>query len=710
MRGPTKVAFYAGRLLAVMLGVLLLAYLTGTPVAAQVPTPTPGQPDLTITKNDSADPVVTGESFTYTIEVRNDGSAGAQFVRMVDSTPAIFTIIGFATTRGSCVLVGPATGGDIDCDLGSLGTGPAAFATITITGYLTSGVDVSVDNSADVDPLNTIAESNEGNNTAIESTTVLGPTPTPTDTPTVTPTPTNTSTPTLTPTPTDTPTATPTNTPTATPTNTPTPTPTATPTSTPTDTPTATPTATATATATATPTATATATNTATATATATATTTATTTATATDTATPTATATATNTPIAPDLTITKSDSADPVATGETFTYTIEIRNEGPVGAAFVRMIDSVPAEFTIASFTTTRGSCVIVGSPTGGQLDCDLDDFGTGPAAFATITITGYLTSAVDLTVDNTAVADPVDVVSEQNESNNTAVEDTTVLGPTPTNTPSATPTATNTPTDTPTNTPTDTPTNTPTDTATPTETPTPTSTAASTATATSAPTDTPSATPTATDGATPSSATSTVTPTATGTVDGTSTPEPTGTSEPTATEEPASPPASFPHEALVVVIAQNLNPSVGDDVKLMVAVVETASAIAVDTTCIVQVQSQPGTDAGVDPMIITTGADGEASTTLHVGSTPGAVQVSAQCGDLDPVVITLEVAGVSGPASLPDAGVGVGDQSGMNGLLPATLLAASGMLLVASAFVRLRRDRRLHVEAFVPRMKPVF
>lgn len=144
----------------------------------------------------------------------------------------------------------------------------------------------------------------------------------------------------------------------------------------------------------------------------------------------------------------------------------------------------------------------------------------------------------------------------------------------------------------------------------------------------------------------------------------------------------------------------------------KLTVTVIETTGAVAVDTTCIVQVYSQPGTDAGVDPMVVTTGADGEASTTLHAGSTPGAVQVIVQCGDLDPVVVTVQVAGVSGPASLPDAGVGTGAGMSDTGalLLPVWLLAVSGALLVATAVVRLRRDRHLHVEAFVPRMKPLF
>ncbi|MBC7224753.1 MAG: DNRLRE domain-containing protein, partial [Anaerolineae bacterium] len=119
-----------------------------------------------------------------------------------------------------------------------------------------------------------------------------GPTPTPTNTPTVTPTPTASNTPTITPTPTDTdtPTVTPTPTDTATPTDTPTITPTPTETNTPTITPTPTetdtPTATATATHTHTPTSTATATHT------------------PTPTPSPTATATPTDTPVPPTVVV----------------------------------------------------------------------------------------------------------------------------------------------------------------------------------------------------------------------------------------------------------------------------------------------------------------------------------------------------------------------------------------------------------------------
>ena len=169
-------ALLAVRLVVAGAVMFVLALLAVTPAFAQeTPTPTPTLPDLTVTNVDSADPVVTGEVFTYTIEVRNVGAVGAQFVRMIDTPPSNFTYIGFATDRGSCVIVGSTTGGTLDCDLGSIGTGAAAFATITITGYLTSAVDDTVTNTAEADPLDTIAESDEGNNVAVENTTVLGP-------------------------------------------------------------------------------------------------------------------------------------------------------------------------------------------------------------------------------------------------------------------------------------------------------------------------------------------------------------------------------------------------------------------------------------------------------------------------------------------------------------------------------------------------------
>jgi len=161
-----------------------------------------------------------------------------------------------------------------------------------------------------------------------------------------------------------------------------------------------------------------------------------------------------------------------------------------------------------------------------------------------------------------------------------------------------------------------------------------------------------------------------------------------------------------------MVAIIAHNLDPSVGDSVTLTVAVVQTNGALAVDVTCIVQVHSQPGTDAAIEPAVVATGADGEATTTLYVGGTPGAVEISAQCGDAPMGVITLNIGGGgNAPASLPDAGFGTtGANARSFGLLPALLLSASGALIAASAIVRLRRERQLPAVAFAPRMQRLF
>ncbi len=313
------------------------------------------------------------------------------------------------------------------------------------------------------------------------------PTPTPTNAPAPTPanapapTPTNAPAPTPTNTPADTPTATPT--PTNTPTATPMPTladvcsPTATPTPTATGSATPTPTPTATGSATPTPTPTATGTEMPTATVmpmvpavnSQTAACGPTDKPTPTDTPTPTPTATPpspTATPLIPDLAVTMVDSPDPVIGTLPLTYVIEVRNLGGQTADPVRLLDTPPPNFTYTSFGTTRGSCAIIGSDTGGQLDCQLGTM--APGATVTVTAVGFVPEAGLVT--NTVTVDPFGEVTELDETNNVAVADTTVAEP-----PTATPTPTATPSPTATPTPTGTPTQMPTPAATPMPTATP-------------------------------------------------------------------------------------------------------------------------------------------------------------------------------------------------------------------------------------------
>ena len=86
-------------------------------------------------------------------------------------------------------------------------------------------------------------------------------------------------------------------------------------------------------------------------------------------------------------------------------------------------MSDTPDVNFTYTGFSTTRGSCLIIGSLTGGKLDCDIGDLGTGAGAFAIITVTGHITAIADTDVDNIAAADPGSTVTESNEGNNTDV-----------------------------------------------------------------------------------------------------------------------------------------------------------------------------------------------------------------------------------------------------------------------------------------------
>jgi len=117
------------------------------------------------------------------------------------------------------------------------------------------------------------------------------------------------------------------------------------------------------------------------------------------------------------DLSITKTDTQDPVVAGEQVTYTIEVTNDGPSTAQDVNVTDTPPAEFTFDS--ATGATCTA-----NGTVDCDLGSIISGDTVSFTLTFDidssamGDLVN--DVTVDSTTV-DPDD-------SNNEASEDTTV------------------------------------------------------------------------------------------------------------------------------------------------------------------------------------------------------------------------------------------------------------------------------------------
>lgn len=116
------------------------------------------------------------------------------------------------------------------------------------------------------------------------------------------------------------------------------------------------------------------------------------------------------------DLAIVKTDSADPVAGGANFSYTIEVTNQGSTTATGVTVRDFLPASVT---FVSASAGC----SEASGVVTCDLGTVAAGDTETVTITVQA---PNADVTVTNAALvsADQTDTDASDNE----AIEETTV------------------------------------------------------------------------------------------------------------------------------------------------------------------------------------------------------------------------------------------------------------------------------------------
>ena len=123
--------------------------------------------------------------------------------------------------------------------------------------------------------------------------------------------------------------------------------------------------------------------------------------------------------PSGADLSITMSDSPDPVTVGSDVTYTLSVTNSGPNDATGVTLTDTPPAS---ASATPSQGTC----SGTG-PVSCDLGSLVSGASATVAITVTptaaGTITNGANVSANE---SDPL-------PGNNSASESTTVNSPPP-------------------------------------------------------------------------------------------------------------------------------------------------------------------------------------------------------------------------------------------------------------------------------------
>lgn len=131
------------------------------------------------------------------------------------------------------------------------------------------------------------------------------------------------------------------------------------------------------------------------------------------------------------DLSVVKTDSADPVTTGSQFTYLITVSNAGPDSATGVSIEDTLPNEvdFVSASVPTyAEGRCDVQGSR---RVTCTLGTIASGGTGSASIVVR----AGRDGTAINTAratAASPNDPVTGNNEDSEQTVIQDGPAGPT--------------------------------------------------------------------------------------------------------------------------------------------------------------------------------------------------------------------------------------------------------------------------------------
>ena len=118
------------------------------------------------------------------------------------------------------------------------------------------------------------------------------------------------------------------------------------------------------------------------------------------------------------DLALTMTESADPVAFGTPYSYSLLVYNNGPIAATNVQVSDTVGAGIRVASVVSSQGSCTVLNR----TVTCALGGLDEDTTATITLNVTGILAGAVHNSAFVTATE--VDPVAE----NNAADAETTI------------------------------------------------------------------------------------------------------------------------------------------------------------------------------------------------------------------------------------------------------------------------------------------
>ncbi|MGI9238980.1 MAG: hypothetical protein ACR2QZ_16390, partial [Woeseiaceae bacterium] len=119
------------------------------------------------------------------------------------------------------------------------------------------------------------------------------------------------------------------------------------------------------------------------------------------------------------NLSITQTDTPDPVNVASNMSYSLSIASAGPDAATGVTVVDTLPAGITFQSASATQGGC----SEAAGIVTCLLGDLASGANATVNIVLTAPFVTG---TITNTATVSSVEV--DPNPGDNTSTENTFV------------------------------------------------------------------------------------------------------------------------------------------------------------------------------------------------------------------------------------------------------------------------------------------
>ena len=140
--------------------------VTPTTTPTPTPTPLPGA-DLSVSKTDAPDPVVSGGTVTYTVVVTNNGPAIAVNVGVTDPLPNGTTFASCVASIGMCS-GNPGTNDTVTATVGDIG--PSGAVTLTIVVNVTAGAGTTISNTATA--TSSTPDPNSANNSGTAATTV----------------------------------------------------------------------------------------------------------------------------------------------------------------------------------------------------------------------------------------------------------------------------------------------------------------------------------------------------------------------------------------------------------------------------------------------------------------------------------------------------------------------------------------------------------